>query len=287
MVNNITVGICAYNEGKSIGRAVSSILPELNKTDELIVVASACTDYTVDVVKKYARKDKRIKLIEESARSGKGSAQNVIMKKARNELVVFTDADLIIKQGSIKKLLPHFNDSSIGAVMGRTVPYLCDNFFANLQKFGWDVLHERRSKESEAGSLFALNGYLFAVRKKAFVSIDKSNTVEDALLGWNIKNKGYSIVYEPDAKVLVNPAHTLNDYIVEKKRVRYGWWQMTKAGMNIKRQRSVSDLRYLFTSIYAWPYLFLDLYIWVSAYLDLKQNKNLKDEWKKISSSKI
>jgi cellulose synthase/poly-beta-1,6-N-acetylglucosamine synthase-like glycosyltransferase len=287
-MKNITVGICAYNEDKSIMKSLESIISQINKKDEIIVVASACTDNTCKIVRDYAKHDKRIKLVEEKQRKGKGEAQNKIAQKAKNDIIVFTDADLVLEKDAIKHLLSGFKSSSVGAVMGKTIPYSTDNFFAKTQAFAWKVLDEKRKIQSDNGSLFSLNGYLFAIRKNLFSKIDVHSTVEDAYLGWKIKQKGFSIVYIPESKVLVNPAHTLNDYISEKKRVRYGWWQMHSVGMKLNEKMDVRNFKYLFTDLHAWPYLLLDIYVWFDSFLDFKlKKKKLNEEWEKIDSSKI
>ena len=58
----ITVGIPTYNEQDVIGECINSVLQQISKKDEIIVVASGCTDKTVPVVEKIAKKHKQIKL---------------------------------------------------------------------------------------------------------------------------------------------------------------------------------------------------------------------------------
>ena len=53
-----------YNREKWVGRAIESVLQNTFQDWELIFVDNASTDRTVDVIKKYSEKDKRIKLIQ-------------------------------------------------------------------------------------------------------------------------------------------------------------------------------------------------------------------------------
>ena len=59
MPPQITVGICAYNEGKNIGKLLDNILNEqkLKEDFELLVVCSGCTDGTVEIVQRFQEKD--------------------------------------------------------------------------------------------------------------------------------------------------------------------------------------------------------------------------------------
>ena len=60
-----SVGITAYNEEANIGRLLQAILDQrLFEVEiaEIIVVASGCTDRTVDIVREMAARDPRIQL---------------------------------------------------------------------------------------------------------------------------------------------------------------------------------------------------------------------------------
>ena len=74
----MTVGICAYNEGKNIGTLLNNVLYEqaLPVNSEVLVVCSGCTDTTTDIVQEYAAKDSRLKVHIEDERRGKASAIN-------------------------------------------------------------------------------------------------------------------------------------------------------------------------------------------------------------------
>jgi glycosyltransferase involved in cell wall biosynthesis len=58
----VIVGICAYNEEKTIGGLLSSLLNQSLSNfiiNKIIVVASGCTDRTEDIVREFAKKKAR------------------------------------------------------------------------------------------------------------------------------------------------------------------------------------------------------------------------------------
>jgi len=279
----ISVGICAYNEEKSIGKTINSVLPQLNRKDELLVVASGCTDATTEIVRGLGRKDKRIKLIVEKERKGKASAINKILRNAKGDKIVLTDADILLEKDAIKNLVNKLKGNT-GAVIGATTSFKKENFLDKLQDFAWQVFNETRLEQSEKGELFALNGYLSAVKKGIVYDISLNSLVDDWALGWQIKEKGHSIVFEPKAIVKVKAAQNISDYIKQKTRIRIGQLQIKQNGMKLDYLRKPSHLRYLFKSPYALPYLFLDSLIWIKAFFDFKRNKL---QWQQINSSKI
>jgi biofilm PGA synthesis N-glycosyltransferase PgaC len=57
------------------------------------VVSSGSTDRTDEIVQKLAEKDARIKLISEKERKGKAHALNLLLRKAKGEILVVVSAD--------------------------------------------------------------------------------------------------------------------------------------------------------------------------------------------------
>jgi len=278
-----TIAIPVYNEEKSIEKTICSITPQINKEDEIFVVASGCTDKTIPILKRLSKKDRRVKILIQKNREGKASAINLIFKKSKGSIIIFTDGDVLLDKNAIKNLIKKMN-KDIGAISGRNMPYKEDNFFDKLQSFSWKILNNKKIKEQKKEKFFALNGYLFALKKGIINHLDTKNLIEDALIGWKIRKKGYSTIYEPNAKVYIKAPQNLKDYLNQKKRIRLGWWQMTKQGVNPVKNENKGFIKYLFTDLYAWPYLFLELYCIIASYIDFKRRKIY---WKQIKSSKI
>jgi len=94
---NFSIGICAYNEEQNIGQLLENILAHQTKhhLDEIIIVSSGSIDKTDEIVKEFAQKDKRIKLIIEPERKGKYSAVNLLLSNNQSEILVMTDADCL------------------------------------------------------------------------------------------------------------------------------------------------------------------------------------------------
>lgn len=280
----LTAGICAYNEGRSIEKAINSVLPQLGTKDELIVVASGCTDNTAEIVHGIAGRDARVRLIEQERREGKASAINVLLREAKGGTIALTDADVLLGKGALRALEQRLEHSGAGAVIGQTCQYKNETFFDRMQGFAWRTFNSTRAEQSESGELFALNGYLSAVRKGIVLEIPTGELVEDWLLGWEIKKRGHAVVYEPRAKVYVKAAQNLRDYARQKARVRAGQWQMHARGMDLGYLRRPSHLKHLLKSPYALPYFALDAAIFTGAFLNFRLNRL---SWKPVNSSKI
>lgn len=97
----ISVVICAYNEAKNIGR-VLKVLSKISWIDEIVVVDDCSIDDTSLEAKKYSK----VEVITLSKNQGKGGALAEGINAAKNELLIFLDADLIgLTEKHLKQML--------------------------------------------------------------------------------------------------------------------------------------------------------------------------------------
>lgn len=123
-MTSLSIGICAYNEAWNMRRLLRNITQEqgIPHDSEVIVVCSGCRDETPAIVKEFAERDSRVKLIEEPVRLGKASAVNLILEKARGDRIVFLSADVALKPNFLLALLEGMADPSVGISCGQPVP---------------------------------------------------------------------------------------------------------------------------------------------------------------------
>lgn len=85
----VSVIIPTYNRGKTIARAVDSVLAQSWKPLEVIVVDSYSTDTTTEVLASYGNK---VRLIRQT-KQGPPAARNAGIKLANGEIISFLDSD--------------------------------------------------------------------------------------------------------------------------------------------------------------------------------------------------
>ena len=81
---DFTVGICAYNEGRNIERCIRSVFEqELDGYDlcEVIVVSSASTDSTDEIVRLLMNEYDRLKLVPQERGKGRTLPSTVCWKR--------------------------------------------------------------------------------------------------------------------------------------------------------------------------------------------------------------
>jgi glycosyltransferase involved in cell wall biosynthesis len=103
-----SIVIPAYNEGQRLEATLERVLEYVREQGwnaEVIVVNDGSRDNTADLVREFAAKDARVRLIENPGNRGKGYAVRNGMLNARGEVIVFSDADLSSPIEEMPKLL--------------------------------------------------------------------------------------------------------------------------------------------------------------------------------------
>jgi glycosyltransferase involved in cell wall biosynthesis len=89
----VSVIVPAYNVEKYISKCLESILNQTLRDFELIVTDDCSADGTMNILKAYAEKDERIKIIQNEVNFGAAVTRNIGMDAASGEYIYFIDSD--------------------------------------------------------------------------------------------------------------------------------------------------------------------------------------------------
>ncbi len=293
----ISIVITGYNEPKTIGKAIEQILKNKIKEDyELIIVAP--DKETLDAARIYLKKTKRIKILRDEGK-GKPAALNQVFKKAKGEIIIMTDADVHISSKAIPYILGIFKDKNVGAVTGRPRSLSPKNkmlgFWSHLLT---DVAHDIRHKRINEGKMIVCSGYLYAIRKGIIKGVPDEALSEDAVISHLIYDKGYKILYAPEAEVYVKYPTNFSDWIKQKKRSAGGYNQLSLMAKSKERMRSFGKetagifqvIRYprsIKEFFYTFSLIFARIYLWLLIFWDINIKKQtLKKIWVRVESTK-
>lgn len=104
MCAEISVIIPVYNGESTIAGTLNSVLEQSYKSFELLVINDGSTDNTRKILDDYAKKDSRIKIINQK-NAGVSVARNVGISKSSAKYISFLDADDIYHEKFIEKML--------------------------------------------------------------------------------------------------------------------------------------------------------------------------------------
>lgn len=94
-----------YNSEFFISETIDSVRSQTYTNWELIIVDDASSDKTVEILKKYAASDERIKYHVLETNSGAAIARNTAIEKASGSFIAFLDADDLWKPEKLTKQL--------------------------------------------------------------------------------------------------------------------------------------------------------------------------------------
>jgi cellulose synthase/poly-beta-1,6-N-acetylglucosamine synthase-like glycosyltransferase len=289
----ISIIITAFNEEKSIGKAIEAVFKNNLKVPyEILVVAP--DKETLDAAKKY----KNVKVIQDK-HEGKPSALNLVFKKAKGDIFILTDGDVHMSEDSISQFLKHFNNKKIGAVSGRPI-----SLDSRKNKMGFwshlltDIADKRRKIASKTKKRFYCSGYLFAMRKGIVNKIPKETLSDDGLMSLLIYSKKYEINYEPNAKVFVKFPTNLKEWINQKRRSAGGYnqikiWTKKEIRSFSKESSGIFQVlkypRTLKEFFWTFELILVRLYLWFVIFRDVNLGKNKlygEHGWQRINSTK-
>ncbi|KQS93198.1 glycosyltransferase family 2 protein [Chryseobacterium sp. Leaf394] len=120
--NSISVCLASYNGEKFIKEQIESILPQLDKDDEIVVSDDHSTDMTISILKSF--NDSRIKIFVNNL--GKGVIKNFenAILNASHDLVFLCDQDDIWRQDKVFIMLKQFEDKDVTLVLSNAL--YCD-----------------------------------------------------------------------------------------------------------------------------------------------------------------
>lgn len=102
---DLSIIVPAYNVERFVGPCLESILNQETKVDfEVIVINDGSTDGTGDVISKYARKDNRIRVINQRNK-GLSGARNTGIDQAKGKALMFVDSDDLIAPTHVDALM--------------------------------------------------------------------------------------------------------------------------------------------------------------------------------------
>jgi biofilm PGA synthesis N-glycosyltransferase PgaC len=212
----VSVGIMAYNEEAGIGAVVRRYLAEPIggvAVDELVVVASGCTDRTVQAARAAAQGDPRVTIVDEGARAGKLAAVERFLAIARNELAVISGGDTLPEPGALQALCrPLVEDPSVGMVGPRVVPLPGPEPGRRLHGVLWE-LHDTVARRAPK------LGEVVAVRRRACLELPWTAGCDEVVLEAAVCSRSLALAYAPEAVVRNRGPATIAEYVAWRRRL--------------------------------------------------------------------
>ena len=223
---SVSILIAAYNEQSTIKEKVMSIINSNFPTDkiEIIIGSDSSTDNTNEIIKKLEEEYPFIIAINFEKRTGKSGVVNRLVKRAKNDILIITDANIIFSKKTIDFLVQHFKNPDIGLVDTNMVNIGIKKSGISFQEktyISWEV----KFKHAESklwGMLMGPFGGCFAIRKTLFSPIPENFLVDDFYVCMNILQNGYKTINDLEAIVYEDVSNQLSEEFRRKRRISMG-----------------------------------------------------------------
>lgn len=219
-----SVGVTAYNEEANIGALLEALLDQRLLTveiTEIIVVASGCTDLTVEIVQEWVERCPRIKLIVQERREGKTAAINLFLKEAKEDICVLESGDTLPHPEAIEKMVSMFADPAVGMTGAQKVAVNTPDHIVDY------LSHLRLKMEHQLCMEIPRLGELIAFRK-VFDHIPPDVAMDEAFVEALVIKRGLQVRYAPDAIVYNMGPTTVSDFIKQRRRNYAGHLHLKK-----------------------------------------------------------
>jgi poly-beta-1,6-N-acetyl-D-glucosamine synthase len=218
--------VAAYNEEDCIESKILNSLDQDYPSDriEFLFITDGSTDNTNQIILRYPQ----IHLLFEPHRAGKSAALNRVVAAASNEILVFCDANTMLNPDAIRNITRHYSDPLVGGVAGeKKVIAATGNSDEVGAGEGLYWKYESLLKKLDSGfySVVGAAGELFSLRKSLYEPVGAHVVLDDFIISMKVAQKGFRVVYEPDAFAMELPSFSMGDEQKRKVRIAAGGFQ--------------------------------------------------------------
>jgi cellulose synthase/poly-beta-1,6-N-acetylglucosamine synthase-like glycosyltransferase len=219
-----TVIVAAYAEQAVIETRIANLRALDYPQDRLEVIVSC--DGSPDQTAQRARAA-GADIVLELPRGGKIRAQDAAVKRARGEIVAFSDANAIWEGGALRALVAPFGDHRVGYVCGSVM--FVNERGTNQEGVYWRYEMALRALESRLRSVTGGNGAIYATRRAAYLVVDPIMG-HDLSFPFNMVKRGWLAVFAPEARATEKMVPTIEGEFARKRRMMSHAWPIVLRG---------------------------------------------------------
>jgi cellulose synthase/poly-beta-1,6-N-acetylglucosamine synthase-like glycosyltransferase len=215
---SFAVCMCAYNEEAVIEQKVRNLL-ELREREpglRIHVYVDAGSDRTADILRRYGPS---LDLHVSAERHGKTHGMNLLSERAQADVLIFTDANVMLDLNCVADLRRHFADPEVGCVCGN-LNYVNgnDSVTAATGSLYWRLEEALKRLESDTGSMMGADGSLFAVRRE-LRRAPPSHIIDDMYVSLMVLVNGSRVIQARDVRAYERSVTSSPEEFARKVRI--------------------------------------------------------------------
>jgi cellulose synthase/poly-beta-1,6-N-acetylglucosamine synthase-like glycosyltransferase len=220
----VSLVVAAFDEEACIGEKVRNSLALDYPPDrlEILIGCDGCTDRTAAIARQAG--GERVRVVELTPRSGKATVLAKLVPAATGDVVVLTDANVMLEPGAVRALARRFRDPAVGAVVGRLRLQNPTNgeFEEGLY---WKYETFLKYLEGKRGCVLGANGGIYAIRRILFGPLPPDTITDDYVIPVRIAVRGWRVPFEPAAVAHEDTTEDPAKEFGRRARIGAGNWQ--------------------------------------------------------------
>ena len=196
-MKKVSVIVPVYNVGEYIDQCMESICGQTYREQEILVIYDESADDSLERLRCWSERDKRIRLVINDERKGLGAARNKGLRMASGDYVVYVDSDDWLKEDFIETLCQAIGET--GADYVSSIGY----FEADNEKIEKTTTLPAGTYTGDLGRIMVLLGEAPVVWKKIFNRewLLKKQLFQPEIFSY--EDWGYDIVLVPETEKIV------------------------------------------------------------------------------------
>jgi len=224
---SVSILLVVNNEGPRIGRRIRNLLSlYYPRTQlEILVGSDGSTD---DTVERAMHQGNGVVVVAYQRRRGKSAVLNDLVRRARGEILVLTDARQTFAADALIQLIRNFGDPAVGAVSGALILTTRPHSEAVGEGVGFYWRYEKliRSAESRVDSTVGATGAIYAIRRELYEPLREDTLLDDVVVPMTIAKKGYRVLFDAEARAYDRASRSASEELARKIRTIAGNFQL-------------------------------------------------------------
>lgn len=220
---HVTLFVTAFNERDYVDAKIQNSLALQYPKDKLHLMW--VTDGSDDGTPEYIQeKYPNVDVFHKPERNGKIAAMNRGSRLVKTPIVIFSDANTMLGEESIQRIVDMFSDEKVGCVSGekRIFKKESDSAAGAGEGIYWKYESTLKRWDAELYSVVGAAGELFAVRTKLFEEVEPDTLLDDFIVSLRIAMKGLKIQYDPEAYAIEDSSANVKEELKRKIRIAAG-----------------------------------------------------------------
>ena len=251
-VTSASLLFCAYNEAAAMPEKLANLamLKRRHPALEILAFDDGSSDETASLI---AAQSDLVTLIRGPGRSGKAHGMKQLAARATGDVLIFTDANVMLDEEAIGNLLARYADPQVGGVLG-SLHYMGEgeSATASVGSLYWRMEERLKDEESRTGNVLGADGSIFSIRRTLY-PVFPDSVLDDLTVSMAVVFAGSRLVKAKDVIARERLVAGRGDEYRRKVRIAArAWHTHLHLRPQLRRMKALDRFKYTSRKIIRW-----------------------------------